>query len=522
MTTQKNQMSAQKNKIMLYISASVFIVSLLVHFLARQLQIFAGMQHSMSDMPGMTGTMPVHGSSDWLNFLLLVPAVLLVLAYWMYARKPSDFKVAVLNTLSLVFSSMSMISGGQGDAVFHFSIFMVIAILCFYESIKLLSLATILFAVQHLIGFFSFPRFIFGTDSYSLEMLIVHAFFLICTSIAVSVQIITSQRYRTKTRLEKQQERRRIIDSIVQRLHDVSSRIAHSSGELKDSSTAAARHSEEMNVQIDGVCYGASLQTDQTTLTMNAMNQTNQQIDSIIQTTSMVSTRSTETANFAELSNRNLEQMNQDMTALREAIGQSRQYIRLLEERSQNISKITSFIQEIASQTQMLALNASIESARAGEAGRGFAIVAQEIQKLAHLSSDSATQITSFLSEMTTDTEKSASSMDQVTSRLDTSMETTRSTKQSLEKIWGHAADVDAGVQHILQSSQAMSSTSTQVVGAVERIAEIAGKFTTNCKDARQLATRQHAVNQENMTVAHTLNEASDGLQRVIEQLRAE
>lgn len=515
-------MSTQKNKVMLYISASVFVVSLLVHFLARQLQIFADMQHSMADMPGMTGSMPVQDSSEWLNFLLLVPAVLLVLAYWMYARKPSDFKVAILNTLSLVFSSISMISGGQGDPVFHFSIFMVIAILCFYESIKLLSLATIIFAIQHFIGFFLFPRLIFGTDTYSLEMLTVHAFFLVCTSIAVSVQIVTNQRYRTKTRLEKQQERHRLIDSIVQRLDDVSNRIAHSSSELKDSSTAATRHSEQMNVQIDGVCHGASLQTDQTTLTLTAMNQTNSQIACILQATSMVSTRSTETANFAELSNRNLEQMNQDMTALREAIGQSRQHIRMLEERSQNISQITSFIQEIASQTQMLALNASIESARAGEAGQGFAIVAQEIQKLAHLSSDSATQITSFLSEMTADTEKSASSMDQVATRLDTSIETTRSTKQSLENIWSHAADVDAGVQHILQSSQSMSSTSSQVVHAVQRIAEIAAKFTTNCKDARKLATRQHAVNQENMTVAHTLNEASDRLQHVIEQLRAE
>ncbi len=509
-------MSKQKNTIMLYISAGILAISLLVHFLARQLHFFGDMMHHSG------GTMTMGNHPQVLNVLMLLPVVMLIIAYWLYVRRPSDPKVALFNTLSMVFSSMSMVSGGNGDVVFHFSIFMVIAILCFYENIRLLTLATVLFAVQHIAGFIWFPRLVFGTDTYSFIMLVAHAFFLICTSTAVSLQIMSNQRYKRNYQQEQQQERARIIDSLTARLNDVVNGIARGSSELMDIASSATLHGEEMNTRIDGVARGSSLQKNQASLALEAVAQNNQQLEQIQAAIDLVLQRSDETASFTEISNHSLQQLNQEMGLLLQAVQQSRAHIRSLQQHSQNISQITGFIQEIAAQTQLLALNASIESARAGEAGSGFAVVAQEIQKLAHLSADSASQITSFLAEMTADTVKSADSMEQVNTRLDAGVAATKQTRETLESIWKHSAEVGQGVQHILQSSQLVSASSVHISGSVEHIAGIATAFVDNCNEAKETAERQHAANQEAVRVAHSLTAASEGLQRVIDQLRAE
>ncbi|MFD1886932.1 methyl-accepting chemotaxis protein [Paenibacillus wenxiniae] len=509
-------MSKQKNNMMLYISAGVLAISLLVHFLARQLHFFGDMMHHSGN------AMIMNSNPQALNLLLLLPIVMLIIAFWMYARRPDDPKVALFNTLSMVFSSMSMISGGNGDVVFHFSIFMVIAILCFYENIRLITIATVLFAVQHIAGFIWFPRLVFGTETYSLIMLIGHAFFLICTSVAVSLQIMSNQRYKRTYQQEQQLERGRIVDALTQRLNAVVQGIANGSSELMHIASSATMHGEEMNTRIDGVARGSSLQKDQASLALDAVAQNNQQLEQIRAAIDLVLRRSDETANFTEISNQSLQQLNQEMELLLQAVQQSRAHIRSLQQHSQNISQITGFIQEIAAQTQLLALNASIESARAGEAGKGFAVVAQEIQKLAHLSADSAKQITSFLAEMTSDTVKSADSMEQVNTRLDAGVAATKQTRDTLESIWKHSAEVGQGVQHILQSSQLVSASSVHISGSVEHIAGIATAFVNSCNEAKETAGRQHTANQEAVRVAHSLTTASEGLQRVIDQLRAE
>ncbi|WP_322907445.1 methyl-accepting chemotaxis protein [Paenibacillus sp. SGZ-1009] len=509
-------MSKQKNYIMLYISAAILVISLLIHFLARQVHLFGDM-HGHNDASMMMQTSP-----QALNFMLLLPVVMLIIAYWMYARRPADPKVAIFNTLSMVFSSMSMVAGGNGDVVFHFSIFMVIAILCFYENVRLITLATLLFTVQHLVGFFWLPHLVFGTDTYLLGMLVVHAFFLVCTSTAVSIQIITNQRYKHNIQQQQRQERQRIIDSLTQRLNEVVSGIVKGSSELMHIASSAALYGDDMNTRISNVAKGSVLQQDQASQAMEAVAHNNQQLAHITEAIDLVLKRSDETDHFTEKSNTILQQLNREMELLLTAVQQSRAHIRALQQHSLHISQITGFIQEIAAQTQLLALNASIESARAGDAGRGFAVVAQEIQKLAHLSANSAAQITSFLSEMTAETIRSADSMEEVNTRLDAGVEATEQTRQTLEHIWKHSADVKQGVQHILQSSQLVSDSSRHISSSVAQISNIATVFSQNSLEAQGTAQNQHDCNQEAIRVAHSLTAASDGLKRVIHQLRTE
>ena len=109
-----------------------------------------------------------------------------------YQKQHDHRLVPLLNTLTLTFASMSIISGGGGTVEFHFSIFMVLAIVAYYENMKLIAIMTVLFALQHILGFFFLTELVFGAASYSFLMLVIHAVFLILTSGATSLQIHSS------------------------------------------------------------------------------------------------------------------------------------------------------------------------------------------------------------------------------------------------------------------------------------------------------------------------------------------
>ena len=95
----------------------------------------------------------------------------------------------------------------------------------------------------------------------------------------------------------------------------------------------------------------------------------------------------------SEKGNENVEQVIEQMSAINLSVKNSAEIIEKLQQRSGEIGQIVQVITEIASQTNLLSLNASIEAARAGEEGRGFAVVANEVKKLSEQSKKSADQI---------------------------------------------------------------------------------------------------------------------------------
>ena len=155
-------------------------------------------------------------------------------------------------------------------------------------------------------------------------------------------------------------------------------------------------------------------------------------------------------------------------------INESATLIGLLGERSKQISSVVGVIREIADQTNLLALNAAIEAARAGEQGRGFAVVADEVRKLAERTAMSTQEISVTVNAILKETAGAVQRMQSVSANMAESVDLARSAGESLQAIDRHAQDTVEVVNGIADSTREQSAASQEIARLVENIANAA------------------------------------------------
>jgi twitching motility protein PilJ len=155
------------------------------------------------------------------------------------------------------------------------------------------------------------------------------------------------------------------------------------------------------------------------------------------------------------------------------AANEAAEKMRLLEQRSKQISDIISLIEEIASQSSMLSLNAAIEAAHAGEAGRGFSVVAEEIRRLADRSTESTKQVTAIVEGIVEETRLVLGAMENGTHEVHGGRELSEQAQKSLEKIQSLAGNSVALSEQISHASREQAQATQKVSQAMQTIANI-------------------------------------------------
>ena len=132
--------------------------------------------------------------------------------------------------------------------------------------------------------------------------------------------------------------------------------------------------------------------------------------------------------------------------------------VRNLARQSQNIGSIVQTIDEIAAQTNLLALNAAIEAARAGEAGRGFAVVADEVRALASRTTKSTQEISNMVAQIQKEADNAANSMNQSVESIDSVVDRARGVETTLEEVVKHINEVTAQITQIATAAETTAS----------------------------------------------------------------
>ncbi|MFA6014912.1 MAG: methyl-accepting chemotaxis protein [Gallionellaceae bacterium] len=197
----------------------------------------------------------------------------------------------------------------------------------------------------------------------------------------------------------------------------------------------------------------------------------------------------------------------EEMKKIADAVNISSVSINQLGEESNKISDIVKTIKEIADQTNLLALNAAIEAARAGEQGRGFAVVADEVRKLAERTGKSTLEISSMIEKIQAETTEAVAGMQEGTNRVIGGVEKAQQAGRSMSEIREGAGQVIAAVNEISNALGEQSSAGGQVAKGVENIAQMA--------DENSAAVAEIAV------TAERLSNLANSLQKVADQFKA-
>ncbi|MDO8464188.1 MAG: methyl-accepting chemotaxis protein [Gallionella sp.] len=199
-------------------------------------------------------------------------------------------------------------------------------------------------------------------------------------------------------------------------------------------------------------------------------------------------------------------QASAEMGNIAESVNQSSQRILSLGEHSANISTIAGVIKDIADQTNLLALNAAIEAARAGEQGRGFAVVADEVRKLAERTAKSTDEITTMIGAIQSETKRAVEIMHQGQQRVDTGVAMAGEAGVAMGEISSGSERVVDAVNSISAALQQQSASSGLIASNVEKIATMSEQNAIAIQDVANASAQ--------------LRESASSLQAAVAQFR--
>ncbi len=258
---------------------------------------------------------------------------------------------------------------------------------------------------------------------------------------------------------------------------------------VKSSSDNMASASHELSASAEQMSRGVTEQAGRASQIATAANEMSQTVVDIAKNSSNISSSAGHTAKIADEGRQIVTKSVEEVKAIAETVNESAKLMFSLGERSKQIGEIVNVIKDIADQTNLLALNAAIEAARAGEQGRGFAVVADEVRKLAERTAKATSEISNMIGSIQEEMDKAVVSMEDGTKRVEIGVEFSAQAGESLGKIVESVGELQTMIQQIATATEEMSTASEQISGDIETIANVSKETSVSSEQVSQASS---------------------------------
>ncbi len=289
------------------------------------------------------------------------------------------------------------------------------------------------------------------------------------------------------------------FSKMSQSLREMIVNVTKTSESLLSASTEISSNAEQM-------ASGAKQQTEQTTQVSTAVEEMTATVIETSKNASEASVVATQSSEMATAGAEVVTETIAGMQRIADVVTSSANTIGELAKSADEIGEIISVIDDIADQTNLLALNAAIEAARAGEQGRGFAVVADEVRKLAERTTKATAEITGMIKGIQRDTGDAVKSMEEGAIEVNTGRELADKAGDSLNEILSMSQRVNSMIQQIATAAEQQSAAAEQISRSVE---QIAGVTQDTAKGASESAF-----------ASEDLNKQAEGLSRIVSEFK--
>ncbi|MDP4092980.1 MAG: HAMP domain-containing methyl-accepting chemotaxis protein [Bacillota bacterium] len=310
------------------------------------------------------------------------------------------------------------------------------------------------------------------------------------------------------------------LRSLIRKIADSSFSIAHSSDLLKAGAQQNTRAIEQIAATIQQVSYGAAEQSQKSQESVEVIKNILTGNQKVYDNAQVVLSTSDKATKAAEVGNERMENLLGQISTIENKIIETRDVTDTLKKQMGEIKKILDVINQIASQTNLLSLNAAIEAARAGEHGKGFAVVADSIRKLAAASSGATKEITDILTHIARQSERVAESMESGVSVVREGTQMAYEARESFTNIVGTSKEVNNQIEQINSEIEKMIAEIGSVEEMSKNIAEIAKQSSAGSQEVAAAIEEQTASLQEILSSASDLSEMAVGLETTIKSFK--
>lgn len=294
----------------------------------------------------------------------------------------------------------------------------------------------------------------------------------------------------------------RLLSALAKMQTNLKNTIAH----IADSSTQLASASEEMTAVTEDASHGLARQNDEVNQAATAVNEMSAAVEEVARNAEEASKASRQSQEFTRTGIENVAQTLKAIEGLAGNVAVTDAQVRTLSSRAQDIGKVVEVIRAIAEQTNLLALNAAIEAARAGEQGRGFAVVADEVRALAYRTQQSTQEIEQMITAIQSDSSHAVNAM-------------SLSTEMAANSI-AVAQNADVSLRQIAEAIAQINDRNLLIAAATEEQAQVAREVDRNLTSIRDLSSQSAAAGSQTASACGEMSSLAVNLNQLVSRFK--